>query len=87
MVTREGGDDIKEGGVRVHLSPNGAGLDHFSTALEGPENDLVEGNYTLPVIRTLDAPGGDELRHLLGAPLTPEERERSDDAADHPVSL
>lgn len=32
-------------------------------------HDLVEGVYTLPVIRHLAAPGGDELRDMLGKPL------------------
>jgi heptaprenyl diphosphate synthase len=32
-------------------------------------HDLVEGVYTLPVLRALQAPGGEELRDLLGAPL------------------
>jgi heptaprenyl diphosphate synthase len=32
-------------------------------------HDLVEGVYTLPVIRRLAAPGGDELRDMLGQPL------------------
>jgi heptaprenyl diphosphate synthase len=32
-------------------------------------NDLVTGVYTLPVIRTLSADGGDELRRVLGEPL------------------
>ncbi len=72
--TRQGGENIKEGGVRVHLSPNGAGgnadpggrghgdaggrvqMNHFETALEGPENDLVEGNplMTIPVVIDID---------------------------------
>jgi heptaprenyl diphosphate synthase len=38
-------------------------------------NDLVEGVYTLPVLRTLDGDGGDALRALLGKPLSPDERE------------
>ncbi|MGD8329735.1 MAG: alkaline phosphatase family protein [Acidobacteriota bacterium] len=56
FTTRPGGEAIKEGGIRVHLSPNGAGKDHFETALEGPENDLVEGNppMTLPVTIDID---------------------------------
>jgi heptaprenyl diphosphate synthase len=31
--------------------------------------DLAEGVYTLPTIRALAAPGGDELRELLGSPI------------------
>lgn len=32
-------------------------------------HDLVEGVYSLPVIRALDGPGGAELRELLGRPI------------------
>ena len=32
-------------------------------------NDLVEGTYTLPVIRALAGPAGDDLRSLLGGPI------------------
>jgi heptaprenyl diphosphate synthase len=32
-------------------------------------HDLVEGTYTLPVLRTLAGPDGDALRRLLGGPL------------------
>lgn len=32
-------------------------------------HDLLEGVYTLPVLRALDGPDGDELRSLLGGPL------------------
>ena len=40
-------------------------------------HDLVEGVYTLPVLRSLGGGDGDELRSLLGAPLTPEVAERA----------
>ncbi len=41
-------------------------------------HDMVEGVYTLPVLRTLAAgPAGDELRALLGAPLGADERRRA----------
>src|SRR5262245_52735885 len=42
-------------------------------------HDLVEGVYTLPVIRTLAAGGtaADELRDLLGRPLDPAECEKA----------
>jgi heptaprenyl diphosphate synthase len=40
-------------------------------------NDLVEGVYTLPVLRTLATPAGEELRELLGRPLDDDERERA----------
>ena len=36
-------------------------------------NDLVEGVYTLPVIRALASAGSDALRDLLGSPLEPHE--------------
>jgi len=38
-------------------------------------HDLVEGVYTLPVIRTLadDGEGADKLRRVLGSPLSPDE--------------
>ena len=42
-------------------------------------NDLVEGTYTLPVIRVLRTPAGEELRHLLGRPLDDAEREKARD--------
>jgi heptaprenyl diphosphate synthase len=42
-------------------------------------HDMVEGVYTLPVIRTLAAggPAGDELSDLLGKPLDHAEREKA----------
>jgi heptaprenyl diphosphate synthase len=41
-------------------------------------NDLVEGIYTLPVIRSMAHPGvGEELRTLLGAPLDRAARDRA----------
>jgi heptaprenyl diphosphate synthase len=42
-------------------------------------NDLVEGTYTLPVIRTLAGPTGAELRDLLGGPIDPAARDRARD--------
>lgn len=43
-------------------------------------NDLVEGVYTLPVIRALRMPQvGPELRNLLGAPLDVPERDKARD--------
>jgi predicted AlkP superfamily phosphohydrolase/phosphomutase len=67
LTTRPGGEAIKEGGIRVHLSPNGAGATHapsagagaatrFETELTGPENDLVEGNppMKIPVLIEID---------------------------------
>ncbi|MDQ3756911.1 MAG: polyprenyl synthetase family protein [Actinomycetota bacterium] len=43
-------------------------------------NDLVEGVYTLPVIRTLADPAlGPELRELLGKPLDQPERDKARD--------
>ncbi|MDY7105206.1 MAG: polyprenyl synthetase family protein [Actinomycetota bacterium] len=38
-------------------------------------NDLVEGVYTLPVLRALDGEGGDALRDLLGRKLSGGERD------------
>jgi heptaprenyl diphosphate synthase len=40
-------------------------------------NDLVEGVYTLPVIRTLASDDGDALRALLGQPLTADQRDQA----------
>ena len=54
FTTRDGGDAIKEGGARIRLSANGSGPDHFDTALEGPENDLVEGNPPMTIPITID---------------------------------
>ncbi len=42
-------------------------------------HDLVEGVYTLPVLRVLATPAGDELRDLLGKPLSDAERLRARD--------
>ena len=40
-------------------------------------NDLLEGVYTLPVIKALAKEGADELRKLLARPLEPSELERA----------
>ena len=40
-------------------------------------NDLVEGTYTLPVIRALAGPAGDDLRSLLGGPIDSTDRDRA----------
>ena len=40
-------------------------------------NDLVEGTYTLPVIRALGGPAGAELRDLLGGPIDSATRDRA----------
>ncbi|MBA2282072.1 MAG: polyprenyl synthetase family protein, partial [Acidimicrobiia bacterium] len=42
-------------------------------------HDILEGTYTLPVILVLAAPGGDELRTMLGRPLQAEELQRARD--------
>lgn len=43
-------------------------------------HDLVEGTYTLPVLRALAVPGvGDDLRALLGGPLDPPARTKARD--------
>ena len=40
-------------------------------------NDLMEGTYTLPVIRALAGPAGDDLRSLLGGPIDSTGRDRA----------
>ena len=40
-------------------------------------HDLVEGVYTLPVLRAFARPEGDELRSLLGTPIEGDEWERA----------
>jgi heptaprenyl diphosphate synthase len=40
-------------------------------------HDLVEGVYTLPTLRTLQGPSGDELGDLLGHPLEPAEVDKA----------
>jgi heptaprenyl diphosphate synthase len=43
-------------------------------------HDMVEGTYTLPVLRALAVPGvGDDLRALLGSPLDPPARDKARD--------
>ena len=43
-------------------------------------HDMVEGTYTLPVLRALAIPGiGDDLSSLLGSPLDPPSREKARD--------
>ena len=43
-------------------------------------HDLVEGTYTLPVLRALAMPGvGDDLRALLGGPLDAPARDKARD--------
>jgi heptaprenyl diphosphate synthase len=43
-------------------------------------HDLVEGTYTLPVLRALAVPGaGDDLRAVLGSPLDPPARDKARD--------
>ncbi|MDA8048192.1 MAG: polyprenyl synthetase family protein [Actinomycetota bacterium] len=43
-------------------------------------HDMVEGTYTLPVLRALQVPGiGDDLTALLGAPLDPPTRDKARD--------
>jgi len=43
-------------------------------------HDMVEGTYTLPVLRALALPGvGDDLRALLGGPLDPPARDKARD--------
>jgi heptaprenyl diphosphate synthase len=40
-------------------------------------NDILEGNFTLPVIRALRSEHGDQLRLLIEAGLTPETRDQA----------
>jgi heptaprenyl diphosphate synthase len=43
-------------------------------------HDMVEGTYTLPVLRALEIPGvGDDLRSLLGGELDPPARDKARD--------
>ncbi len=69
FTTREGGEDIKEGGIRVHLNGAASGgtgsrADHFETVFEGPENDLLEGNPPMKIPLTIDIDRGANLVHL-----------------------
>lgn len=40
-------------------------------------NDILEGNFTLPVIRALNSDVGDQLRTMVEAGLTPETRDQA----------
>lgn len=40
-------------------------------------NDILEGNYSLPVIRALRSHVGEDLRSLLTATITPEQRDQA----------
>ena len=40
-------------------------------------NDILEGNFTLPVLRALRGENGDQLRNLIEAGLTPETRDQA----------
>lgn len=40
-------------------------------------NDILEGNFTLPVLRALRSENGDQLRTLIEAGLTPETRDQA----------
>lgn len=48
-TTRPARDAIREGGVRVPLSSNGSGPDHFDCVVEGPENSFLEGDPPPPL--------------------------------------
>ncbi len=56
-------------------------------------NDLVEGIYTLPVLHTLEGPQGEELRDILGAPLSDDQRDaarnivRAGDGLNHALDV
>ncbi len=55
-TTRPAGEKFKEGGLRIGLSSNGAGPDHFKTAIEGPENPFLQDAtpMAIPLEITLD---------------------------------
>jgi len=48
-TTRPATDAIREGGLRVPLSSNGSGPDHFDCVVEGPENSFLEGDPPPPL--------------------------------------
>lgn len=56
-------------------------------------NDLVEGIYTLPVLRTMSGPDGDRLRAILGREIDDAERDearaivRANDGVDHSLAV
>ncbi len=56
-------------------------------------NDLVEGIYTLPVLQTLESPAGEQLREILGKPLSDDERDqarnivRAGDGLEHALDV
>ena len=56
FTTRESNEVIKEGGIRVHLQPDGPDSDHFVTEIPGPDNDLIDGSppMKIPVFIDID---------------------------------
>ena len=56
FTTRESSEVIKEGGIRVHLPPDGPDSDHFVTEIPGPDNDLIDGSppMKIPVVIDID---------------------------------
>ena len=56
FTTRESSEVIKEGGIRVHLPPDGPNSDHFVTEIPGPDNDLIDGSppMKIPVVIDID---------------------------------
>lgn len=56
-------------------------------------NDLVEGIYTLPVLRTFNGPDGDRLRAILGREINDAERDeareivRANDGVEHSLNV
>ncbi len=59
FTTRRSVEGFKEGGMRVLLDSDGdrdGDPDHFETAFQGPDNELVDGSppLTLPVVIDLD---------------------------------
>ena len=67
-IRREGRDGLPD--RRRHSRRGG---DRRASSGKPAGNDLVEGVYTLPVIRALAAENSEPLRKLLGAPLMPAE--------------
>jgi predicted AlkP superfamily phosphohydrolase/phosphomutase len=54
FTTRASNEKFKEGGIRVVLSSNGSGPNHFATKIEGPPNSFVSGEPALAIPMTID---------------------------------
>jgi hypothetical protein len=53
FTTRPSEQRFKEGGIRIQLGHNGT-EDRFETAIQGPENSLVEGNQPMEIPLTIE---------------------------------